>query len=112
MATIVNLSMSIGEDQPFTDTIVKADGVTPQDITNWALTFTIHAYGDPNIVYVTKTIGSGLTVPVPANGQVNIAMQNADTVNMYPGLYQWRIERTDTGNDRVLSTGLFTLNGK
>jgi hypothetical protein len=106
--TVVNLSMSVGEDQPFTDTITKADGVTPQDVTGWTFTFVVHAYGDPNVVYITKTP----TAPVPSNGQVNYTVANADTINMLPNCYQWYIARTDGANNKQLSGGLFSLSGK
>ncbi len=110
MATITNLSQYVGEDKQFIDTILQPDGVTPQNIANWLLTFVVHAYGDPNVVYITLTIGTGLTVPMPTNGQVTITNAMANTLNMRPGLYQWFIQRTDSGNSAILSGGLFTLN--
>lgn len=113
MATITNISMYIGEDRPFIDVIYRSDGVTPQDITGWGLTFVVHAYGDPNITYITKSIsGGGITVPVPSNGQATVTIAAADTASMMPNLYQWYIQRTDGANNNVLSAGLFTLNGK
>lgn len=105
MSSIVNLSIHVGEDQPYTDTIVKADGITPNDVTGWTFTAVVHAYGDPNIVYITKTP----TAPVPSNGQVTFTFANADTLNMQPGQYYWFIARNDINNYRVLSEGLFTL---
>jgi hypothetical protein len=55
-----------------------------QDITGWGLTFVVHAYGDPNIIYISKTIGSGISVPTPSNGQATITI--AAAVALPPGV--------------------------
>ena len=55
-ATIANLVMLVGEDMLFQDSVVRADGTTPADITDWSVSFVVHAYGDPSTVFVTKTV--------------------------------------------------------
>lgn len=109
-----NLAQAVGEDKLYQDTIFQSDGTTPQNITSWSVSFTVHAYNDPTLVYFQKTIingtvQDGIAFPDPTHGVMNITVANADTVNMPPGEYEYIIERTDTGNDAVLTRGLFTL---
>lgn len=109
-AVVTNLTIFLGEDKTFVDQIFEADGTTKQDVTGWDLTFTVHAYHDPSTVFITKTVGSGITlVPPTTNGVVNILIDSTDTIGIWPGVYSWKLERTDTGLDAVLSLGLFTV---
>jgi hypothetical protein len=108
--TIVNLAQFVGEDKLYQDTIVQADGVTPQDITNWGVSFKVTAYDDPTAVYISKsTAGGGITLVTPLLGVLQILVQSTDTAGMYPGSYRYAIERVDVGNDAVLTAGLLTL---
>lgn len=111
-AAIGNLFQYIGTDKQFQITIYQGDGVTRQDVTGWAVSFIVHAYGDPNVVYITKTVGSGVVLTTPTRGVVTATIAAADTANMPPNLYQWRLERTDTSNDVVTGTGTYSLLGK
>ena len=104
-----NLAQFVGEDKIYQDQILQADGVTPQDITNWQITFTMHAYGDPATVFFTKTVGSGISVPQPNNGICQITVAQADTINLNPGQYSYSIIRTNPNADAVPTYGLFTL---
>lgn len=111
-ATIANLFQYIGTDKQFQVSVYQADGVTRQDVSGWAVSFIVHAYGDPNVVYVTKTVGSGVTLTTPTQGVITATVSASDTTNMPPGLYQWRMERTDSANDVVTGTGTYSLLGK
>lgn len=109
-AVVTNLSIFVGEDKLFQDQIYEADGTTQQDVTGWHLTFTVHAYHDPSTVFITKTVGSGVTlVPPTTEGVVDILVSSSDTLGIWPGVYQWKLERTDSGSEAVLSLGLFTV---
>lgn len=105
-----NLSQFIGEDKVYQDTIYKSDGTTLQDITGWEVSFYIHVYGDPTSVLLTKTTtGGGIALTTPLSGVMQITVGASDTINMFPGQYEYSIDRTDTGNSLVITKGLFTL---
>ncbi|SRR6266566_4212443 len=112
-AVVTNLAIFQGEDKVFQDQIYQADGVTAQDITNWAVSVVVHAYGDPITIFFTLTVGSGVTlVPPTTAGILQFTVAAALTTGMFPGEYEWRCERTDSGQDAVLSRGLFTILAK
>lgn len=106
---IVNLAMRIGEDKIFQDTIYQSDGITPQNITGWSVSFVVHRYGDRSTVFITKTVGAGITLTSPTTGVMQITVANADTVSLQLGQYGYYVQRTDSGNSADLSSGLFTL---
>lgn len=109
-AVISNLAQHIGTDRQFQFTVLRSDRVTPQDLTSWvAVSFIIHAYGNPNIVYITKTVGSGVTFTNRPAGVITGAVNAADVTSMQPGLYQWRMERTDSGSAFVVGIGTYSL---
>jgi len=108
--TVTNLAMFVGEQKQFIDTIYKADGTTPQDLTGYGLAFRIIAYADPSTVFVEKTTaGGGIDVPIPANGQAIININEVDTQDMIPTQYEYVVVRNDPSNYAVLSRGLLTL---
>lgn len=108
-----NLFHHVGTDKSFQFTIYRLDKVTPVDLTAWvALSFIIHRYGDPNIVYVTKTAGSGVVFTNRTAGLVTITISATDIANMLPDTYHWRLERTDSGSDYVPDLGTYTLLSK
>ena len=111
-AVIANIFQYVGTDKQFQLTVYQADGVTLQDITGWTVSFIIHAYGDPNIVYVTKTVGSGVVLTTPTRGVLTATISATDVTSILPGLYQWRAERTNSANDIVVGTGTYSLLGK
>lgn len=112
-AIVSNLAQHTGTDRQFQFTVLRSDRVTPQDLTSWvAVSFIVYAYDDPNIVYVTKTVGSGVTFTDRTNGIITAAVDAADIANLRPGQYAWRLERTDSGSDFVVGIGLYSLLGK
>lgn len=106
-AVVTNLAQFVNEGLQYTDTISGTSG--PQDITNWGLTFVVHAYGDPNTVYITKTVGSGIALTTPLAGVATVTIAAADVAGMLPNEYEWLMYRTDDSSNRVISRGLFTL---
>lgn len=114
-ATIVNIAMYLGSAKVFEDTIYGTDGSTPQDITGWGLAFVVHKYGDQYTTFITKTTGGGgIALTDPQNGVLQVTLAETDTVVssvpvIFPGQYEYYIQRTDVGNTDTLSRGLFTL---
>lgn len=114
-ATIVNLSMYVGEAKVFRDLIYQSDGVTPQNVTGWAYEFVVHAPGDKTAVYFSKTTGAGTIVPSnPAptqafNWAFDATVLAADTLGMFPDQYEYYFFRTDAPNQAEPTRGLFTL---
>jgi hypothetical protein len=108
---IANLSQFVGEDKVYQDTIYQSNGTTPQDITGWGVSFYIHVYGDPDSKLVSKDNGvvGGVVLTTPLLGVLRISVLASDTASIYPGQYEYSIDRTDTGNSLVVTRGCFTL---
>lgn len=104
-----NLSQTIGTDKSFKVTVRNLDGVTPTNITGWAVSFTVHAFGDPNVTYISKTVGSGITLSNATQGEMTIAIDDTDTDSMAATSYEYRLERTDAGSEFVIGRGVYTL---
>lgn len=109
--SIANLSMFVGADYQFKDTIYQADGVTPQNIAGWTPVFTLSAYADPGTVFLSLTLANGgISIINASNGTLSIIFANANTANFRSGQYSYSVTRTDSGaNTPFLSSGLFTL---
>jgi hypothetical protein len=114
ISNLQNIAVFQGTDQVIQDTLFQADGITPQPLTNWTVLFTVYAYGDPRQVFIVKGTNppGGISIPTPTNGVLNITINAADTANMPPGQYQYRIERIDGGFDDVPTYGMFTVLAK
>lgn len=104
-----NLSQVLSTDKSFTVTARNLDGVTPTNVTGWAVSFVLHAYGDPNVVYLTLTVGSGVTISNGPAGEITIAVTSSNISSLSPDCYQWRLERTDSGSDFVIGRGLYSI---
>jgi len=118
VATLVNLaknqplSLFKGEDKLIQFTVYQADGITPQDITGWSISFVAHLVKDDGLTVITKTVGAGITLTSPTLGLLTLTLLAADTAGLPPWIYFYRIERTNAGSDTVLSYGDFKLMGK
>ena len=88
-----NLAHPTGTDKSFKITVRNLDGVTPTNITSWTMSFVIHAYGDPNIVFVTKTVGSGITISNATAGELTVTVSASDVSAILPGEFSWKLER-------------------
>lgn len=107
-----NLSHHLDTDKSFQITLRNLDGVTLTNITGWAIQFVLHAYGDPNIIYVTKTVGSGITISNGPAGLLTVAVDDTDVTSIPIGNYWWRIERTDAGSEFVIGQGSYSILAK
>lgn len=108
-----NLAQHVGTDKSFTVTVRNLDGVTPTNVTGWAVSFIIHVFGDPNVTYLTLTSpSSGVTISNGPNGEITATVTATNITALLPGLFQWRLERTDSGSDRVLGMGSYSILAK
>ncbi len=98
----------VGDDFTIPVTIYQADNVSVANITGWSVTFAFHT-PTSDIDLVTKTVGSGIVITTPLAGLLTITMHSGDTSDLEPGNYQFRVERTDSGNNDVLVDGVFKL---
>lgn len=97
-----------GEDKAFIDTIYQADGVTPENITSWAISFMVkkRAADLDSLAKVVKTVtDGGIAITSAASGIITITVFAADTVAINPGTYRYEIKRTNTGQETVLTYG-------
>lgn len=109
--SIANIAMFRGADYTFQDTIYEADGETAQNITGWAMKFTLFEYGDPGTVYLEKSVALGnMVITNAVAGEVEIRFAAADTNSLLAKQYGYSVGRTDSGAvTPFMSSGLFTL---
>lgn len=110
--TIIHFSLSRGEDRPLLDPIYDADGVSPTNVTDWTGVFVVCKYNDSSVVFISKSF----TPVVPVGSVVNypsalqVQLDAADTLAMdAPQQYSHYWQRTDAGNNILVSEGLFSL---
>lgn len=101
----------LGEDKTLTFTIYQSDGVTPQDITGWALSWMLKQKGtdDDDDALVTKTTASGITLTTPASGVCTVSIADTDTEDLRSNTYRHELKRTDAGLETVLCHGACQL---
>lgn len=104
-----NLSHVLGTDKVFKFTAYNLDGVSPTNITGWSISFILHQYGDPTNVYLTLTVGAGVVISNGSQGETTVTVSATNIASFVPNLYQWRLERTDSGNDFVIGKGNYSL---
>ena len=99
-----------GEDRLINIDVVQADGVTPQDMTGWSLTWELKD-GPTGMVRVAKSVGSGLVIGDGAGtgDRASITIADTDTEGLPAGTYYHHLRRTDPGNEIVLSFGAAVL---
>ena len=102
----VNLCISRGDTAPWTFTILKADGVTPEDITGFSYLLTVDPSDEPtdavnNLFQLTGIISTGTDGVV----QFNLSAGQADQV---PAEYFFDLQQTDTAMRlRTVAKGSF-----
>ncbi len=88
-----------------------ADGTgAKQNITSWALSFTMVPFvsGTASITKTTAA-GGGITLTDPTNGVCSVAILDTDTDALSAGTYYYQLKRTDEGSETVLSYGTAVL---
>lgn len=107
MTVQANFSVYRGEDASLVFAIYEADGVTPQNITGWSLSFTVRPAG--GIALIAKTVGNGIALTTPASGIATVTLAAADTSSLPAVYYSFSLARTDSGQDAELTSGLMIL---
>ena len=95
----------------FADTIYQEDGVTPEDITGWAITYELARSNNLTGV-VTKTVGAGIVITDGPAGELEVTIDAADTVDLYGAVgpsYVFEIRRTTSGSEGVATFGSAVL---
>lgn len=91
------------EDKTLTFTTTAADGVTPVDITTWALRFEMFDPAGASIFF--KTTGSGITISDGPNGVAVVSVAAADIPAADIGTNPIKFSRTDAGDVTLLHSG-------
>lgn len=75
-----------------------------EDITGWAIVFTLRKIiGDPVLLSIAAVIVTATA------GKFRVTITAAQTDSLALGDYAYDVQRTDTGNETVLSIGTFTV---
>lgn len=69
----------------------------PQDISGWAMEYTLRKRVKDTTALITKTVGNGITIVDGAAGRVDIVFVPSDTEDIRPGVYAHKLTRTDVG---------------
>lgn len=79
------------------------DGVTPIDLTGWAITLAI--VNDDDTTALTLAIGTGITVATPASGALVATISAAQSTTAGVGLRRYTLSLTSGSTTVVLLTG-------
>lgn len=80
-------------------------------ISGWTLVFTVRARRDPDLdTLLTKsTTASTITITDAAAGVFTLTLTAAQTLALGPGRYAFDVWRTDSGSEKPLILGTFTV---
>jgi len=108
MATDAPFTFYRGEDVALVFTQLQSDGVTPQNITGWTLTFRA-----ASTQYGAAVITKVPTLTSPTTGVFTVNLASADTSGLTQEgadtVYYYDIRRTDSGSRFELFTGTLTV---
>lgn len=99
-----NFDIYLGDSKQIIITVYDETGaILPLD--GYDITWVLYKLTSKQIV-LTKTLGAGITVPTPANGQILIDIQPADTENLVPNTYLHECEISTSPTDvATVTTG-------
>lgn len=111
---IADLIFFAGDDWPAIPFLVTlADGVTPDPITGWTLTFAL--YSDPEFVTAalfTLSLGNGITLATDGSDglfYVTVTAARSGLLNGalggLPQKYYWQVQRVEAGLRRTIGVG-------
>lgn len=109
-----------GEDKQLEFEILQSDGVTPQDVTGWALEWTVRKYpwnaDPPSVQKTTAATPGGIAITGTYNSvrgsntqRVVVTVADTDTETLSPLTYAHALKRVDAGSETVLAYGDFEL---
>lgn len=92
-----------GADINFVFEVIDTETGGPQNMTGWELTYELKDSAD--VVLVTKTVGSGITIGdgEGTGSRATVVIQATDTQALTEGLYHEVLRRTDNGSKQPLS---------
>jgi hypothetical protein len=101
-------------DHVFEFTIYQADGVTPQNVLGWELSWFLKRSSldqDADALIAKNSLGSpsDITIVNPTTGRVDVAIDDLDTLNIRGGVYYHELKRTDADQESVESYGTARL---
>lgn len=101
-------------DHVFEFTVYQEDGVTPQDVSGWEMSwFLKKGQGDPDAAALLEktTVGSpsAITIVNGPTGRVDVLIEDGDTAEIAGGNYFHELKRTDAGQESVQSYGTAKL---
>ena len=92
---------------PFAVKVSDASGAAAQDITGWAIVFTVARAQNSK----TKLIQKTCSTTSAAAGTCSAAIASADSADIEPGNYYGDVWRTDSGAKRKLAYGRVVIEG-
>lgn len=102
-----------GEDKRLPFVIYQSDGVTPQDITGWSLSWMVKAArtdADADALLTLTTDGAEITLTTPATGAGEVEVDESDIADMAASTrYFHELKRIDSGFKTVLIHGTLRL---
>jgi hypothetical protein len=108
----------VGEDKSLVFTIFKADGVTPQDVSGWTLSWRLKRLKSDadSAALLTKTTSSGIAIsgaynvdPTLNTQVVTVTVADTDTDPIAPGTAYHELKRTNDASETVLAFGAVRL---
>ena len=99
----------IGEDKSLIFTVYQADGITPQNITGWALEWDLRKTDADATAVLTKTTASGIALTTPTSGVCTVTIADTDTDTLDPGTYRHALKRTTADSETILTYGNATI---
>ncbi len=105
-AARANFDMWRGAAQPLDFLVTNSVGVV-QDVSGWTAMFTMRASStaaDPPVLSLSAVVlGAG------TDGTLRVSPAKADTLSVAPGRYVYTLERTNSGQEQVLTYGVVTV---
>jgi peptidoglycan/xylan/chitin deacetylase (PgdA/CDA1 family) len=101
-----------GTDYTIKFPVTQADGVTPEDVSSWALSWVLKkrktdADADAKVSRVTG--GGGIVISGEDNDVVEVLVSDSHTFDLPAGSYYHELKRTDEGSETVLAYGSVAL---
>lgn len=108
-ATGQNIELHQGDTRQVIFTVKDTDG-NVFDLTGFtSITWVVYKQTS-KVAVLTKTYGSGITVPTPANGQIVVDLLPSDTESLASAIYNHECEISSGPNDvYTVSTGTLKL---
>jgi hypothetical protein len=88
---------------------IRAGTAARQDITGWSLEWDLSMYEDEDPLLRKIDDDSGIIITDALQGECEVYLLAAETLDMVPGTYWHTLWRDDAGSESVLSNGTFAL---